>query len=235
MASIVSYLKSSILSKVVMAATGVVLVAFLCGHMLGNTQMYLGQDKMNHYAETLQSLGAALWLIRGFMFLSVVLHIVTSINLKIINMRARPVAYVQKNWVKATIFSRTMLWTGVMIALFVTYHIMHFTLGSTNPGSFHLTDAAGRHDVYTMVLLGYQNVAISAVYIAAMILLGFHLAHAIASAFQTLGVNHPKYTGIIETGSALVSLVIVCGFIAVPLGVLLGFIKPVAVLAAGGM
>jgi succinate dehydrogenase / fumarate reductase cytochrome b subunit len=235
MASLFSYLKSSILSKVVMAATGVVLVAFLFGHMLGNTQMYLGQEKMNHYAETLQGLGGALWIIRSVMFLSVLLHIITSVYLKFLNMKARPVAYEVKKWVKASIFSRTMLWTGVMIALFVTYHIMHFTLGSTNPGSFHITDAAGRHDVYTMVLLGYQNAAISCVYIAAMLMLGFHLNHAISSAFQTLGVNHPKYNRLIGTGSIVVSLVIMCGFISVPLGVLLGIIKPVATAVAGGL
>jgi succinate dehydrogenase / fumarate reductase cytochrome b subunit len=169
------------------------------------------------------------------MFLSVLLHIITSVYLKFLNMKARPVAYEVKKWVKASIFSRTMLWTGVMIALFVTYHIMHFTLGSTNPGSYHITDAAGRHDVYTMVLLGYQNAAISCVYIAAMLMLGFHLNHAISSAFQTLGVNHPKYNRLIGTGSIVVSLVIMCGFISVPLGVLLGIIKPVATAVAGGL
>ena len=231
MAPFLNYLKSSILSKVVMASTGVVLVLFLFGHMLGNTQMYLGQDKMNHYAETLQGLGGALWIIRGVLLLCLLLHVITSIWLKFLNMSARPVAYQKKEWVKATVFSRTMLLSGVTIALFVTYHLMHFTIKNTNPAYAALRDGLGRMDVYSMVILGYQNIVISLVYITAMVLLGFHLNHATMSAFQTLGVNHPKYNGIIQTGSIALAALIVLGFISVPAGVLLGIIAPVA----GGM
>jgi succinate dehydrogenase / fumarate reductase, cytochrome b subunit len=224
MASLFRFLQSSILSKIVMAFTGIILVLFLCGHMAGNLQMYIGQDRMNHYAETLQGLGAALWIIRTVMIVSVLLHAVTSVWLKVLNMRARPVAYVVKTWVRASLASRTMLWTGSMIALFVAYHLMHLTLGTTNPEQYHVTDAAGRHDVYSMVIRGYQNPVISIVYIAAMILLGFHLYHAIVSAFQTLGINHPKYNGFIHGLGIVVSLVIVAGFISIPTGVLLGTI-----------
>ena len=231
MAPLLNYLKSSVLSKVVMAATGVVLVLFLVGHMIGNTQMYLGQDKMNHYAETLQGLGVLLWIIRGVLLTCLALHVVTSIRLKFLNMDARPVPYQKKEWVKASIFSRTMLSSGVTIALFVTYHLMHFTIKNTNPVYATLRDALGRADVYSMVIFGYQNALISAVYIVAMILLGFHLNHATMSAFQTLGVNHEKYNTIIQTGSVGLSVIIVIGFLSVPLGVLLGIIAPVA----GGM
>ena len=225
MSSFAQFLRSTILSKVVMAVTGVILVLFLCGHMAGNLQMYLGQDRMNHYAETLQGMGALLWLIRFVLLLCLVLHVWTSIRLKFLNMEARPTAYVKKNWVKATLTSRTMLWTGALIGFFLLYHLLHFTVGTTNPGQFHITDPMGRHDVYSMVILGYKNVLISATYAIAVLLLGFHLNHAVASAFQTLGINHPRYNPFIHGLSVTVSVIVVLGFLSVPGGVLLGLIQ----------
>ncbi len=232
MSALVRFFQSTILSKVVMAGTGVVLVLFLLGHMIGNLQMHLGQEKMNVYAETLQHLGGVLWIIRSALILFLLLHVIASIRLKSLNLSARPEAYAFKNTVKATLASRTMIWTGVMIALFVTYHLMHFTIKSTNPQYNELFDSFGRHDVYSMVVFGYQNVIIAAVYIAGMILLGFHLIHAIESMFQTLGINHPKYNSFIHGLSVTVSLVIVCGFISIPVGVLFGWIAlPAGVVA----
>lgn len=225
------FLKSTILSKVVMAVTGLILVFFIIGHMSGNLQMYSGPEKMNRYAEFLQGLGTLLWLIRGILFICLVLHVWTSIRLKLLNMAARPVPYVKKEWVKASLTSRTMLWTGSFIFFFLAYHLLHFTLGTTNPDQYHVTDALGRHDVYTMVVLGYQNVLISVTYAISVILLGFHLNHAIASMFQTLGVNHPRYNPIIEKGGMILSIIIVAGFLSVPFGVLTGIIG----LPAGGM
>lgn len=224
MSALFRFMKSTILSKVVMAGTGLVLLLFLLGHMVGNLQMYLGQEKMNHYAETLQGLGGALWLVRSVLLLCMVLHVLLSIRLKMLNMAARPVPYEAKSWVKATLSSRTMLWTGSFIGTFLVYHIMHFTVQNTNPGYRTLVDAAGRHDVYTMVIAGYSNPLIALAYIAGMLLLCFHLYHAIASAFQTLGVNHPRYNGTIHGLGILVSLIIAAGFILVPVGVLAGWI-----------
>jgi len=225
MATLMRFFKSTILSKVVMAATGFILVLFLLGHMSGNLQMYIGQDKMNHYAEFLQGLGNMLWAVRGFMLLCLVLHVWMSIRLKLLNLQARPVAYVKKNWVKATFSSRTMMWSGATIGFFVLYHLLHFTLGITNPESYHFTDSLGRHDVYSMVILGYQNIFVSGVYTIAMFLLGFHLNHAIASMFQTLGVNHPIYNGLIEKGGMILTILIVGGFLSIPFGVLTGIIQ----------
>lgn len=224
MSALVRFLQSTILSKVVMAATGLLLVLFILGHMIGNLQMYLGQDKMNTYAATLQGLGGMLWLIRAALLLFLVLHVITSVRLKLLNMSARPVPYSKKATVVASLTSRTMMWTGSMIFFFVTYHLLHFTIKATNPMYGELVDATGRHDVYSMVVLGYQNVLISVTYIVAMILLGFHLFHAIASMFQTLGVNHPKYTPMIHGLGAVLAIVIVGGFLSIPFGVLFGWI-----------
>lgn len=231
MVSLFRFLQSSILSKVVMAGTGIVLVLFLCGHMAGNLQMYLGQDRMNHYAETLQGLGGALWVIRGTLIVLALLHVITSVWLKILNMRARPVGYAMKTWVRANLASRTMLWTGSLVACFLLYHLLHLTVGSTNPAQYHVTDAMGRHDVYSMVILGFRNPLIAGLYVVGMVLLGYHLYHAIASAFQTLGINNEKYYGFIHGLSITVALVVVLGFTSIPAGVLLGIIT----LPAGGM
>ncbi|MBN1447522.1 MAG: succinate dehydrogenase cytochrome b subunit [Bacteroidetes bacterium] len=225
MAALVRFLKSSILSKVVMAATGLVLVLFLLGHMAGNLQMYLGQEKMNTYAETLQGLGSLLWVIRAALFVFLVLHVITSIKLKWENYTARPEQYTVKKYVRASLSSRTMIWTGVMIFLFLTYHLLHFTVRATNPSYGGLFDALGRPDVYSMVVIGYSNVLIAVVYIAAMLLLGFHLFHAIESMFQTLGVNHEKYNPFIHGLSLTVSTIIMLGFISIPVGVLFGWIE----------
>jgi succinate dehydrogenase / fumarate reductase cytochrome b subunit len=125
-----------------------------------------------------------------------------------------------------------MIWSGVMISLFIIYHLLHFTVKSTNPAYDGLFDAAGRHDVYSMVILGYSNVLISLVYISAMILLGFHLFHAIESMFQTLGVNHPKYNSFIHGLSVTLATIVVVGFTMIPVGVLAGWIAlPAGVIA----
>ena len=224
MATLVRFLQSTILSKVVMAVTGLLLVLFLVGHMVGNMQMYLGPEKMNTYAHTLQSLGGLLWAIRCVLLLFLVLHVWTSIRLKLLNNAARPVPYAFKATVRATLASRTMIWSGIMIFLFLTYHLLHFTVRATNPVYASLVDAAGNPDVYSMVILGYQNVLISLVYIAAIILLGFHLYHAIGSMFQTLGISHEKYDAAINGLSIVLSLIIVVGFISIPFGVLVGLI-----------
>jgi len=224
MAALVRFLQSTILSKVVMAGTGLVLVLFLLGHMAGNLQMYFGQEKMNVYAETLQSLGGLLWVIRAFLLLCLVLHVITSIRLKALNLSARPVPYTIKATVRASLTSRTMIWTGALIFFFLAYHLLHFTIRVTNPIYAELIDVAGRMDVYTMVVLGFQDVLITVTYVISMLLLGFHLFHAIASMFQTLGVNHPRYTPMIETGSAVLAGVIVLGFLSIPFGVLFGWI-----------
>jgi succinate dehydrogenase / fumarate reductase, cytochrome b subunit len=232
MSALVRFLQSTILSKVVMAGTGLLLVLFLLGHMIGNLQMYLGQDKMNTYAATLQGLGSLLWLVRAALLLALVLHVITSIRLKALNLGARPVGYAMKATVRATLTSRTMMWTGAMIFFFVVYHLLHFTIQATNPAYRDLVDGLGRHDVYSMVVLGYQNVLISGLYVIAMFLLGFHLFHAIASTFQTLGVNHSKYNPLINAVGALLTVVIVGGFLSIPFGVLFGWIDlPAGVIA----
>ncbi len=262
--ALLSYLKSSILSKWVMAVTGIVLVGFLIGHTVGNLQVFIGKEAYNAYAAFLQGLGELLWLVRGFLFVCLVLHVITSIRLKFLNLSAKPEKYQYKSYLKAKLTSRTMIWTGIMIFAFLTYHLLHFTAGVTNPDDYNhhevlvseksaiAIDTKGqkvppqyktieangtsyviqeeaktsleRHDVFKMVVLGFKDPLISGIYILGVVLLGFHLAHAVQSAFQTAGFNHPKYFPAIEKGSVVLSVLIVIGMIAVPIGILTGIV-----------
>lgn len=246
------YLKSTLLSKVVMAVTGIILVLFIIGHTIGNMQVFLGREVFNTYAAFLQSLGELLWVVRGVLFLSLVFHIITSVKLKLQNLGSKPDKYEVKNYVKAKLTSRTMIWTGIMIFAFLTYHILHFTAGVTNPDHYNVHEyyekeayslaidsntefAEGeseqlvkqdllfkRHDVYKMVILGFREPVISIVYIIGVILLGFHLSHAIQSAFQTLGVSGPRFTPcMIKTSNALSIIIVLC-LISIPIAILAG-------------
>ena len=250
-----SYLKSTILSKVVMAVTGVLLVLFLLGHGIGNMQVFLGKEVYNNYAHFLQSLGELLWVIRAVLLLSLIFHIITSVRLKFYNNSAKPVKYRIKRYMKAKLTSRTMIWTGIMVFAFLVYHLLHLTLGVTNPDHFDyneyyavkaysIADDATRnqviesgqisiqaqpvvyerHDVYKMVILGFRDPWISLAYIIGVILLGFHLNHAIQSMFQTLGLNHTTYNGFFRKLGPVLSTILVLCYISIPITIFLGLV-----------
>ena len=227
--ALTGFLKSTILSKVVMAVTGIILVLFLLGHTLGNMQIYLGKETFNTYAHFLQSLGELLWLIRIVLFISLVLHIITSIRLKLLNLSSKPTKYQVKNYVVAKLTSRTMIWTGLMVLAFLLYHLLHFTIGEIDAVNYDHMESYGpngifeRHDIYSMVFASFSQYAISIPYIVGVILLGFHLNHAIQSAFQTLGVNHPKYTPCIRNWSVGLSVIVVLLLISIPVSIILGY------------
>jgi succinate dehydrogenase / fumarate reductase, cytochrome b subunit len=221
-----SVISSTIGLKFIMSLTGLLLVGFLFMHMLGNLQFFLGPEAINRYAALLQSLGELLWFARLVILTTLIIHIVTAIRLKLINLSARPDNYLYNNTVQATIASRWMLTSGFIILLYVTGHLAHFTLGLLLPEYFHLADPVdpSRHDVYTMILRGFQNPVVSWFYIIAMIGLAFHLSHGIASALQTLGLNHSRYFAIIQLAGFYLAILIALGFIIIPTSVLMGFV-----------
>ncbi len=230
MSSAQAFWKTSIGRKILMAATGVCLILFIIGHMLGNLQIFIGPEAINRYASFLQGLGELLWAIRFGLIAIFVIHIILSIQLTLENRRARPVEYQNEDTVVATLASRTMIWTGLLILGFVILHILHFTTGTLQPEHFGHHDELGRHDVYKMVVLGFQNYAYSFFYIGMMIFLGFHVSHAIVSGCETLGLNHSKYYPTIEKGSVFLGWFIALGYIVVPLAILTGLVG----LPAGG-
>lgn len=221
-------LGSSIGAKAVMAITGVALVGFVIAHMAGNLLVFAGKDAFNDYAETLQSLGALLWVARIGLLAAVALHIGSAIRLNKLNAEARPVAYRVITPSVSSYATRTMKYSGYILFAFIVYHLLHFTLGVTDPDAYALTetvDGVKRHDVYAMVVAGFKNPIVSISYIVAMLLLSMHLSHGVSSLFQSLGVNHPKYNDAIGKVGPAVGALVALGFISIPAGVLAGVVS----------
>ena len=215
----------SIGKKILMAVTGFVAFGFVSGHMLGNLQVFIGQNQMNSYAEKLQSLGPALWGIRLFLLATFVIHVWFGIQLKLEAWAARPISYRNANTLKATLASRTMIWSGLIIFAFLVYHLLHYTVRVTNPEFASLTDPQGRPDVYTMVILGFSNVAISIFYMIAVGLLSYHLSHGVASMFQSLGLNTEEWQVRLHRLAWVATVLLFAGYASIPLAVLTGYTK----------
>lgn len=216
----------SVGTKYWMAITGAMLIGFVLFHMLGNWQLFLGREALNRYAATLKSFGPILWAARLALLTVFVVHLILAIRLKLRNSAARPVAYAYQNTIQASYASRAMVLTGLTILAFVVFHLAHFTLGWTHPDQFQLEeklkDGTTRHDVYGMVVMGFQNPVISGSYIVAMLLLGLHLWHGASSLFQSLGLNHPRYNRYLRCVGPVVASVVVLGNCSMPLAVLFG-------------
>lgn len=210
--------------KVLMAVSGVVMVGFVTGHMIGNLQLFIGQAQLNRYAEFLKSLGPILYLIRAFLLIWLVLHVWTGVRLWFENKRARPIQYNRKGRVQSTISSRWMIWTGLAIFSFLIYHLLHYTFIVTNPIYKDLT-WQGHADTYSMVIMGFQNYLISAVYIVGMAFLALHLRHAVNSMFQTMGWNTGTVQPVLDKLALVFAWLVFVGYIAMPIGVMLGAVK----------
>ena len=222
-----SFTRSSIGKKVIVALTGLVLVGFICGHLLGNLQIFLGPEYINSYAEKLRSLGVFLWVIRAFLLVTVLLHIWFTISLTIDNRRARPIGYKKKKNVKATFASRSMALSGLVLVAFILYHIAHFTVRVTDP-RFQLlkADPLNRYDVFSMMVYGFQNPIVTGCYVIAMFLLALHLSHGSSSFFQSLGFNDKQMAPRLAWGGRIFAWLIFVGYTSIPVAVLLGYIKP---------
>ncbi len=208
--------------KAVMAITGVILFGFVVGHLLGNLQIFLPPEHINHYAATLRSLPALLWGARITLLISVGLHIWSSWQLWLLQREARPIGYVKKTNLNSTYASRTMMWSGPIILAFVIFHLLHLTFGTIHPGG-----PFDEHNVYNNVVTGFQVWPVSLFYIIAMIMLCYHLYHGLWSMFQTLGLSHPVYTPWLRALAKIVAILIAVGNISIPVAILAGFIKPV--------
>lgn len=215
-----AFLDSTIGKKVVMAATGVVLFGFVVVHMLGNLQVYLGPEALNSYGAALRSLGhgGVIWVARGTLLLAVSLHIWAAFGLWRKNQSARGTPYKTFQPRASTYASRTMYWSGPILLLFIVYHLLHLTTGTVHP-SFH------EADVYRNFVVGFQQPAASAFYIAAMIALGLHMRHGVWSLLHTMGLAHPRWNGLRHGFATLIALVVVAGNISFPVAVLTGLVK----------
>lgn len=237
---------SSIGRKFLMAITGLVLVGFVTGHLVGNFQVFAHPDKINGYAHFLQSLGPALWAVRLFLLACVGIHVWAAVVLALENKAARgPEAYGVNKWLQAIFASRYMKHTGLVVLAFIIYHLAHFTIGAaqaenfktalpeyTMGGEYHLMGfpvvAAGArvHDVYSMVFLGFANPVVSLFYIIAVGLLSLHLLHGVDSMFQTMGLRNHRWSAGLRRLAAVFCLAYFLGNLAIPGAILTGIVKP---------
>lgn len=214
---IADFFGSSIGKKVVMAVTGVALFGFVLGHMTGNLLLYQGPEALNAYGEFLQA-SPLLWPARIGLLALVGIHIWASTSLTLQNRAARPVSYRELEPNASTYASRTMWWSGPILALFIVYHLLHFTVGSAHPDFV-------RGDVYHNVVTGFAVPWVAGFYVVAMLCLGLHLRHGVWSMLQSVGLSHPRYDQLRKHAATVFAALVVVGNISFPVAVLTGFVK----------
>ena len=217
--------RSAVGKKAVMAGTGIILFGFVLVHMIGNLKLYEGQQYLDNYAGWLREVGSPavptsglLWIARTVLFLAVVLHIWAAWQVTRVSRAARPRGYVSRPKIHTTYASRTMRWGGVIILLFVIYHLLHFTTGTVHP-DFQ------EGNVYHNVVTGFSVWYVSLFYIVAQVALGFHLYHGLWSLFQSLGWNHPRFNRWRNVFAHTFAWIITLGNISFPLAVLAGWVR----------
>jgi succinate dehydrogenase / fumarate reductase, cytochrome b subunit len=216
---------STVGKKIAMALSGVILIGFVAGHMVGNLKVFQGPEAFNHYAEGLRTFGQPffgtgqlLWLIRLVLLAALLVHVAAAYQLTVRSRRARAIGYRRyDNDLAFSYASRTMVWGGIIILLFVIYHLLHLTFGTAHPDFVH-------GDAYHNFVVGFTSLPVSLGYIAAMIPLGFHLYHGFWSMLQTLGANNPTYNRFRRPVAAALAIIVVLGNISFPVAVLAGLV-----------
>lgn len=217
--------QSSVGRKIIMAVTGIVLVAFVGVHLLGNSSIFVGADAINAYAQKLHSLGPFVWVFRLVMLAAFVLHLVFGIQLTLENRAATPEANVQVKRLKTGFGAETMIVSGLVMLAFVIYHLLHFTVRVTNPEIYVPLGDPGMVDVYVMMVEGFKSTLSVIIYLAAMFFLFLHVSHGFQSLFQTLGLSNDKSLPVMGMVSKLIGFVLLLGYIAIPLSIVFGCIK----------
>jgi len=215
---------NSVIKKAVMAVSGIIMILYLIAHMIGNLHAFQGADDFNEYSHWIRRIGepavpeeTVLWIIRLVLVVSVVAHFWAAISLWRQARRARPVPYVTKKRVQQSFASRTVRWGGLILALFIIWHILDLTLGAVNPAGSDATP-------YDRLIASFQNIPITAFYVVSMILLGLHLRHGIFAATQTLGQTNKRRERPVNVIAYVVSGVITVGFLLTPLSIAFGLI-----------
>ena len=218
------HILTSLGSKVLIALSGLALTVFVVFHMLGNLQVFQGPDALNSYAAFLREMPMALWSARLTLLVIVAVHIGLSVRLAIQNRRARPLDYAMHRYRRASLGSRTMALTGSLLTLFIIFHLLHLTAGVVDPTVHNLLDVRGHRDVFGNVVHAFQNPALVIIYLAAQVLLGFHLSHALSSSLQTLGMEHPMLDRLFRGAGPLVAMLVVVGNSAIVLAIAFGLV-----------
>jgi succinate dehydrogenase / fumarate reductase cytochrome b subunit len=220
---------SLIISKILVAITGLMMVGFILGHTAANVLVFLGpdlgRDLLNTYAAGLKDAPLLLWGARGGLIVALIVHVLMTIKLVMLNKASKPINYKVKNHHRANFASQGMMIFGLVILFFLIYHLMHYTFGVTHPEFMDYTDLKGRHDVYKMVVAGFQQPIISIFYVVAVIGLGFHLKHGVQSMIHTLGISSNNIMANTKKVSNILSIAITLLLAFIPISILLGLVK----------
>jgi succinate dehydrogenase / fumarate reductase cytochrome b subunit len=231
-----------------MALTGLILVLFVMGHMLGNLQIFLGPDVINAYAYKLHELlpASALWAVRLVLLGTIAIHIWAAVTLTLDNRKARPQGYLEDRVVQASYSSRTMRMSGIILLAFIIFHIAHFTVRSVPGMQYEVSGVLDNtmvplmkdgeivtkngHGVRTfnvndMMVLGFENGWVSAFYIIATGLLCMHLTHGFSSMFQSVGFRNGLWRKRLDRAALAYGWIVFLGFAIIPISVMTGFLK----------
>ena len=248
MSLLATLFRSSIGRKFLMALSGLVLTGFAFGHLLGNLQVFGEPDQINGYAHFLQGLGPALWLVRLVLLAAAVIHVWAAVALTLESKAARgPQDYGVHQWLAATVASRYMRISGLVVFFFIIYHVLHFTVGLAGAEYYKgaldavtlghdvrefgiplASKGAEVHDVYSMVFIGFSKPIVALFYILATSLLAVHLWHGADSMFQTFGLRNAKWSCCLRKAVGVLALVYFLGNLAIPGAILTGIAKPAA-------
>jgi succinate dehydrogenase / fumarate reductase cytochrome b subunit len=225
--ALVEFYGSAIGKKWVMGVTGVLIMGFVLVHLIGNLKLYISREEMNLYGEALRDLGghlvphtSILWAFRLGLIVAFALHIHAATALTVMNRKARPVTYESKrDYVVASYASRTMRWSGVILALYILFHLADLTWGNANPDFV-------RGDPYNNLVYSLQRPVVAVIYVVANVALGLHLIHGAWSLFQSLGLNNPKYNHLRARFAQAFTAIVVLGNLSFPVLVQLHVVEP---------
>ncbi len=219
MNKVLAFWRSTIGKKVVMGVTGLIGLGFVVGHMAGNLQAFSGAEKLDAYGAMLHGpLHEVVLLARVVLIAAVILHVVAAYQLTMISRAARPVDYATRKPQVSTLASRTLRWGGVILLVFIVFHILHFTIGTVHPDFVE-----GK--IYQNLLTGFAVKWVAVFYLVAMIALGMHLFHGAWSSMRTLGLAQQKAHPLKRYLPIALAVVISSGFAAIPLAILFGVLK----------
>lgn len=204
--------------KIAMAVSGIFLVLFLVSHLISNLTVLVDPQHLDDYAAFLRSFGPLLWVARLGLLALVGIHIVAAWQLTLMSRGARTAAYDRSETRVATYAARTMRWGGVLLAVFIVFHLLHYTTGTLHPD--FRDGEVGRN-----LIVGMQSVPVAIFYAVAMLTLGMHFWHGVWSVFQTLGVNHPAWNRSRRGIAVALALAVAGGFLLIPLAALFGVLR----------
>ncbi len=214
-----AFWRAAVGKKIVMAVTGLIMIAFLIGHLAGNLLVFRGAEGLNAYAAFLKHNAGVLWVVRAVLLVSVALHIVAAVQLLALDRKARPQTYEKVEPQAATVASRTMRIGGLIIALFVVFHLLHFTTGTIQPAPFE------EGEVYRNMIGGFQVWWVALLYVVAMIFIGLHLFHGGWSWLRTLGLSRAKRRPLQRPIAAALAIILWAGFTSIPLAIFFGLVR----------